>query len=99
MFTHIFYNFELQIPSFSRNGHNFHLSAYKVRTNCDVCGLPLWGVIYHGYQCSLCEINIHKFCCHSDVQECSLLKKSKNQSRRSSSHVNTPRRLTGSSGA
>ncbi len=60
-----------QIPTVSRNGHTFQLTSYRTPTNCDHCSRPLWGVVYHGYQCSICESSVHRYCCLSELSECS----------------------------
>ena len=57
----------LQPSTITKNGHTFQLTTYKTRTACDLCGKMLWGVIYHGYQCSLCEISLHRYHCISET--------------------------------
>ena len=74
----------LQVSNITKNGHNFQLTTYKTRTVCDLCGKMLWGVVFHGYQCSLCEINIHRYHCIGEVTaECA---GKKNRLRKFSQH-------------
>ena len=85
-----------QTPTLSRSGHSFQLVSCKVATNCDHCGQPLWGVVYHGYQCCICEMNVHRFCCVSDAGDCAGQAKPKlrvGNSRRSS--LNRKQNLNG----
>ena len=36
----------------TKYGHVLHLEIYNRPALCDLCGKQLWGIIYHGYQCS-----------------------------------------------
>jgi len=48
-------------------GHTFNLTRFSTPTHCDQCQKLLWGVVYHGYQCSLCDINLHRYCCITEL--------------------------------
>ena len=76
----------LQQQTVGRNGHIFQLITYKTPTMCDLCGTMLWGVIYHGFQCTACEINIHRYCCVNEVAECAGQIKHKQWPRKLSAH-------------
>ncbi|CAG8479015.1 10493_t:CDS:2 [Cetraspora pellucida] len=54
-------------PTISENiaGHKFYLVNLFTLTLCTVCHLPLWGVMYQGYRCELCNRFIHSSCLNS----------------------------------
>ena len=53
----------------------------------------LWGVVYHGYQCTLCEINIHRYHCIGEVTaECAGQGRRTIKLRKSSQHKNVNRK-------
>ena len=79
----------MQPSAITKNGHTFQLTTYKSRTICNLCGKMLWGVVHHGYQCTLCEINIHQYHCIGEVTaECAGQGGRKLKIRKSSQHKN-----------
>ncbi|KAG8222209.1 hypothetical protein J437_LFUL001301 [Ladona fulva] len=58
-------------------GHNFVLHQYYTVTHCNHCGLIIWGISPQGYQCTNCQMNIHRYCYKSLEEICAgpLLKK------------------------
>ncbi|XP_046401357.1 rho guanine nucleotide exchange factor 11 isoform X3 [Ischnura elegans] len=58
-------------------GHNFVLHQYYTVTHCNHCGLIIWGLSPQGYQCTNCQMNIHRQCTRTLEENCAgpLLKK------------------------
>ncbi|XP_071449532.1 rho guanine nucleotide exchange factor 11 isoform X2 [Hetaerina americana] len=58
-------------------GHNFVLHQYYTVTYCNHCGLIIWGISPQGYQCTNCQMNIHRLCTRTLEENCAgpLLKK------------------------
>ncbi|CAI8027711.1 Rho guanine nucleotide exchange factor 12 [Geodia barretti] len=51
-----------------KHGHNLHLETYTRPAFCDLCSKQLWGIIYQGYQCSECKMNIHRYYCLGQLE-------------------------------
>ncbi|CAG0921952.1 unnamed protein product [Notodromas monacha] len=45
-----------------RAGHCFSVATTTPGTNCKFCRLLMKGLVYQGYQCSVCSIVVHKDC-------------------------------------
>ncbi|XP_067675120.1 rho guanine nucleotide exchange factor 11-like isoform X5 [Haliotis asinina] len=50
-------------------GHIFNLTHYTSTTFCSVCNGLIWGVGTQGFQCQVCELNVHKQCAE-DTDPC-----------------------------
>ncbi|XP_019852976.1 PREDICTED: rho guanine nucleotide exchange factor 11-like [Amphimedon queenslandica] len=69
----------------SKCGHSFQLSSYQKLTICHHCDRVLWGILYQGYQCSVCEMNVHRYgCIDENLETCSGKKKKKFHDRKAS---------------
>ncbi|KAK4018675.1 hypothetical protein OUZ56_000720 [Daphnia magna] len=51
-------------------GHHFVAHQYFSVTLCNHCGNVLWGTSPQGYQCTNCEMNIHKGCVKVIEESC-----------------------------
>ncbi|XP_077524953.1 rho guanine nucleotide exchange factor 11-like isoform X4 [Amblyomma americanum] len=51
-------------------GHHFQSQQYHCVTYCNHCQHIIWGVGDQGYQCSNCEMNIHKTCVRVVEEQC-----------------------------
>ncbi|XP_032229131.1 rho guanine nucleotide exchange factor 12 isoform X5 [Nematostella vectensis] len=61
-------------------GHHFVSTHYTSTTFCNHCSNLLWGIGDQGYQCSICEFNVHKVGCLESIEEmCPGPKKRKQQ--------------------
>jgi hypothetical protein len=73
-----------------KHGHNLHLETYTRPAFCDLCNKQLWGIIYQGYQCSECRMNIHRYYCLGQLEQPCLGKNpgfmSTSRKRRTSQH-------------
>ncbi|CAN7983024.1 unnamed protein product [Ixodes hexagonus] len=61
-------NFAFQ--TINTKGHHFLSQQYHCVTYCNHCQLIIWGVGDQGYQCSNCEMNIHKTCVKVVEEQC-----------------------------
>ncbi|XP_071526476.1 uncharacterized protein [Panulirus ornatus] len=50
--------------------HHFNQHTYYSVTYCNHCGLIIWGIAPQGYQCTNCEMNIHKSCAKQVEEAC-----------------------------
>ncbi|KAK8734372.1 hypothetical protein OTU49_006154, partial [Cherax quadricarinatus] len=50
--------------------HHFNQHTYYSVTYCNHCGLIIWGIAPQGYQCTNCEMNIHKSCAKQVEEVC-----------------------------
>ncbi|XP_071095642.1 rho guanine nucleotide exchange factor 11-like isoform X11 [Haliotis cracherodii] len=50
-------------------GHIFNLTHYTSTTFCGLCNGLIWGVGTQGFQCQVCELNVHKQC-SEDAETC-----------------------------
>ncbi|XP_076036455.1 uncharacterized protein LOC143022226 isoform X2 [Oratosquilla oratoria] len=50
--------------------HHFNVQSYYSVTYCNHCGLIIWGIAPQGYQCTNCEMNIHKMCAKRVEEVC-----------------------------
>lgn len=64
-----------KVKKFNRCGHNLQLSSYNRTYMCDHCERVLWGIHFHGYQCTVCEMNFHRYGCVDDPIDVCLSKK------------------------
>ncbi|KAH6930896.1 hypothetical protein HPB50_020646 [Hyalomma asiaticum] len=51
-------------------GHHFQSQQYHCVTYCNHCQHIIWGVGDQGYQCTNCEMNIHKACVRVVEEQC-----------------------------
>lgn len=51
-------------------GHHFQSQQYHRVTYCNHCQHIIWGVGDQGYQCTNCEMNIHKTCVRVVEEQC-----------------------------
>ncbi|XP_057302148.1 rho guanine nucleotide exchange factor 12-like isoform X2 [Hydractinia symbiolongicarpus] len=51
------------------NGHQFVGMQYTYVTQCGFCQGLLWGIGTQGYQCTVCEFNVHKRSCAESLTE------------------------------
>jgi hypothetical protein len=51
-------------------GHNLVLHQYYEVTHCNHCQNLIWGVSPQGFQCSNCELNIHRTCAKILEESC-----------------------------
>ncbi|XP_045595690.2 rho guanine nucleotide exchange factor 12 isoform X4 [Procambarus clarkii] len=67
--------------------HHFNQHTYYSVTYCNHCGIIIWGIAPQGYQCTNCEMNIHKSCAKQVEEACigQLHKKDKSRDIRFSS--------------
>ncbi|XP_047130651.1 rho guanine nucleotide exchange factor 11 isoform X1 [Hydra vulgaris] len=61
--------FKPKRKSHSVNGHQFVSMQYTNLTLCDYCDGLLWGIGTQGYQCQVCEINVHKRVCFKSLPD------------------------------
>lgn len=60
-------------------GHNLQLHQYHEVTHCNHCQNIIWGVSPQGFQCSNCELNIHRACSKVLEENCPGPAQSKNK--------------------
>nr|XP_018910906.1 PREDICTED: rho guanine nucleotide exchange factor 11 isoform X3 [Bemisia tabaci] len=51
-------------------GHNFVAHQYYTVTYCNHCQLIIWGIGPQGYQCTNCNLNIHRPCVKTLEENC-----------------------------
>ncbi|XP_041372908.1 rho guanine nucleotide exchange factor 11-like isoform X4 [Gigantopelta aegis] len=74
----------------THKGHQLTSQHYSSVTFCNQCRGLIWGVGYQGFQCQLCEINIHKQCVDDLVEMCSGKHKKGDRKSRSGSGLALP---------
>lgn len=52
------------------NGHQYVAQQYFVPTYCHWCHQLFWGIGHQGFQCSHCEMNLHKNCIEQMKEPC-----------------------------
>ncbi|XP_029828089.3 rho guanine nucleotide exchange factor 11 isoform X6 [Ixodes scapularis] len=63
-------NKKFAFQTINTKGHHFQSQQYHCVTYCNHCQLIIWGVGDQGYQCSNCEMNIHKTCVKVVEEQC-----------------------------
>jgi hypothetical protein len=70
-----------KIKKISKYGHSFQLVTFNRTTLCDHCDNVLWGITFQGYQCTTCEMNVHRHGCIDDSIDSCTGKKKENRRR------------------
>ncbi|XP_064470907.1 uncharacterized protein LOC135385494 isoform X2 [Ornithodoros turicata] len=63
-------NKRFAFQTINTKGHHFQSQQYHCVTYCNHCQHIIWGVGDQGYQCSNCEMNIHKACVKVVEEQC-----------------------------
>ncbi|CAG0890291.1 unnamed protein product [Darwinula stevensoni] len=51
-------------------GHHFIPQQFSCVTYCNHCTCVIWGIGPQGYQCTHCELNVHKWCVREVEEDC-----------------------------
>ncbi|XP_075547770.1 rho guanine nucleotide exchange factor 11-like isoform X1 [Dermacentor variabilis] len=63
-------NKKFAFQTINTRGHHFQSQQYHCVTYCNHCQHIIWGVGDQGYQCTNCEMNIHKTCVRVVEEQC-----------------------------